>query len=157
MSGSGISWDVCKSAPRSRQITTPALHYSSFLQAGCPSCRPTNSVKALKANKINSRQKIGIPPARDALWESDKANALVLCLSLQRSRSCSFRVLCQAWQRWWQTVLLATFSCSLITSVMMTLGLFSVVPCLLNCLQWTDCRISTFSNRLNLRSCENTL
>jgi len=22
----------------------------SFLQAGCPSCRPTNSVKALKAN-----------------------------------------------------------------------------------------------------------
>jgi len=26
--------------------STPAL---SFLQAGCPSCRPTNSVKALKA------------------------------------------------------------------------------------------------------------
>jgi len=24
VSGSGISWDVCKSAPRSRQITTPA-------------------------------------------------------------------------------------------------------------------------------------
>jgi len=23
----------------------------SFLQAGCPSCRPTNSVKALKANR----------------------------------------------------------------------------------------------------------
>ena len=49
MSGSGISWAICKSAPRSRQITTPALHYSSFLQARCPSCRPTNSVKALKA------------------------------------------------------------------------------------------------------------
>ena len=47
MSGSGISWAICKSATRSRQITTPALHYSSFLQAGCPSCRPTNSVKAL--------------------------------------------------------------------------------------------------------------
>ena len=41
---------VCKSAPRSRQITTPALHRSVFLQAGCPSCRPTNSVKALKAS-----------------------------------------------------------------------------------------------------------
>ena len=40
---------ICKSAPRSRQITTPAPHHSSFLQAGCPSCRPTNSVKALKA------------------------------------------------------------------------------------------------------------
>ena len=30
-------------------ITTPAPHYSVFLQAGCPSCRPTNSVKALNA------------------------------------------------------------------------------------------------------------
>ena len=49
VSSSGISWAICKSAPRSRQITTPALHYSSFLQAGCPSCHPTNSVKALKA------------------------------------------------------------------------------------------------------------
>ena len=49
VSGSGISWAICKSAPRSRQITTPAPHYSSFLQAGCPSCHPTNSVKALKA------------------------------------------------------------------------------------------------------------
>ena len=49
VSGSGISWAICKSAPRSRQITTPASHYSGFLQAGCPSCRPTNSVKALKA------------------------------------------------------------------------------------------------------------
>ena len=49
VSGSGISWAVCKSATRSRQITTPAPHHSSFLQAGCSSCRPTNSVKALKA------------------------------------------------------------------------------------------------------------
>ena len=45
VSGSGISWAICKSAPRSRQITTPAPHHSVFLQAGCPSCRPTNSVK----------------------------------------------------------------------------------------------------------------
>jgi len=28
MSGSGISWTICKSAPRSRQITTPAPHQS---------------------------------------------------------------------------------------------------------------------------------
>jgi len=27
----------------------PALQHSVFLQDGCPSCRPTNSVKALKA------------------------------------------------------------------------------------------------------------
>jgi len=51
VSGSGISWAVCKSAPRSRQITTPAPHHSVFSQAGCPSCRPTDSVKALKATQ----------------------------------------------------------------------------------------------------------
>ena len=50
VSGSGISWAICKSAPHSRQITTPTPHRSVFLQAGCPSCCPTNSVKALKAN-----------------------------------------------------------------------------------------------------------
>jgi len=50
VSGSGISWAICKSAPRSRQITTPAPT-TQFLQAGCPSCRPTNGVRALKALK----------------------------------------------------------------------------------------------------------
>ena len=30
VSGSGISWAVCKSAPRSRLITTPAPHHSDF-------------------------------------------------------------------------------------------------------------------------------
>ena len=33
VSGSGISWAICKSAPRSRQITMPAPHHSVFLQA----------------------------------------------------------------------------------------------------------------------------
>ena len=30
VSGSGISWAICKSASRSRQITTPASHHSVF-------------------------------------------------------------------------------------------------------------------------------
>jgi len=51
VSGSGISWAICKSASHSRQITTPTPHHSVFLQTGCSSCRPTNSVKALKAKK----------------------------------------------------------------------------------------------------------
>ena len=46
-SGSCISWAICKSAPRSRHITTLAPHHSVFLQAACPSYPPTNSVKAL--------------------------------------------------------------------------------------------------------------
>ena len=53
VSGSGISWAICKSAHRSRQITMPA-HHHSFLQAGCPSCRPTNSIEALKAQWYSS-------------------------------------------------------------------------------------------------------
>ena len=51
VSGNSISWAICKSASRSRQITMPVPHHSSLLQAGCPSCHPTNSIKALKANK----------------------------------------------------------------------------------------------------------
>jgi len=37
---------VCTSLQTDNHANTPPL---SFLQAGCPSCRPTNSVKALKA------------------------------------------------------------------------------------------------------------
>ena len=49
VSGSGICWAMCKFAPHPRQ---PLQHPTAqFLQAGCPSCRPTNSVKALKAMK----------------------------------------------------------------------------------------------------------
>jgi len=46
--GSGISWAICKSAPHYRQIPVPAPHHTIFLQTGCPSCHPTNSIKALK-------------------------------------------------------------------------------------------------------------
>ena len=37
---------VCTSLQTDNHANTPPL---SFLQVGCPSCRPTNSVKALKA------------------------------------------------------------------------------------------------------------
>ena len=39
---------VCTSLQTDNHASTPPL---SFLQAGCPSCHPTNSVKALKAFK----------------------------------------------------------------------------------------------------------
>ena len=51
--GSGISWaimQVCTSLQTDNHTSTPPL--LCFLQAGCPSCRPTNSVKALKAKMI---------------------------------------------------------------------------------------------------------
>jgi len=38
---------VCTSLQTDNHASTSLLKF--FLQAGCPSCRPTNSVKALKA------------------------------------------------------------------------------------------------------------
>ena len=38
---------VCTSLQTDNHTSTPPLY---FLQAGCPSCHPTNSVKALKAD-----------------------------------------------------------------------------------------------------------
>ena len=44
VSGSGISWAICKSAPRSRQITTPATHHSVFYRPDdLPAAQPTAS------------------------------------------------------------------------------------------------------------------
>jgi len=40
---------VCTSLQADNHASTPPL---SFLQAGCPSCRPTNSVKALKPRVV---------------------------------------------------------------------------------------------------------
>jgi len=44
---------VCTSLQTDNHANTSLL---SFLQAGCPSCRPTNSVKALKAIKETRKQ-----------------------------------------------------------------------------------------------------
>jgi len=44
VSGSGISWAICKSAPRSRQTTTPAPHHSVFYRPDAlPATQPTAS------------------------------------------------------------------------------------------------------------------
>ena len=45
VSGSGISWAICKSAPHSRQITMPAPHHSSFFYRpdALPAAQPTAS------------------------------------------------------------------------------------------------------------------
>ena len=44
VSGSGISWDICKSAPRCRQITTPAPRHSVFYRLDAlPAAQPTVS------------------------------------------------------------------------------------------------------------------
>ena len=45
VSGSGISWAICKSAPRSRQTTTSAPHHSVFYR---PDALPATQPTALK-------------------------------------------------------------------------------------------------------------
>ena len=44
VSGSSISWAICKSAPRSRQITMPTPHHSVFYRLDAlPAAQPTAS------------------------------------------------------------------------------------------------------------------
>jgi len=44
VSGSGINWTICKSAPRSRQIAMPAPHRSVFYRwDALPATQPTSS------------------------------------------------------------------------------------------------------------------
>ena len=48
VNGSGISWAICKSAPHPRYNSHTSIPPLYFLLARCPSCHPTNSIKALK-------------------------------------------------------------------------------------------------------------
>ena len=73
VSGSGISWTICESAPRPRQITMPAPHQSVFLQARCPSSCPMNSIKALMAVALK------------AGWCSNINQLRIICKTLQRA------------------------------------------------------------------------
>jgi len=69
VSGSGIRWAICKSAPRSRQITMPAPHRSVFYRPDAlPVTQPKHwSVKALKAN-------------RSIIWSQQSASILKVYL-----------------------------------------------------------------------------
>ena len=56
---------VCTSLQTDKHSGTPPL---SFLQAGCPSCHPTNSVKALKANSLDTHQNKAVIDSRLCFW-----------------------------------------------------------------------------------------
>jgi len=60
VSGSGISWDICKSAPRSRQITTPAPHPTTqFFTVRMPflpsnqQCQSTEGINTYTVSKMS--------------------------------------------------------------------------------------------------------
>ena len=52
VSGSGISWAICKSAPRSRQITTPAPHHS-FFTVRMPFLPPNQQRQSTEGNNMH--------------------------------------------------------------------------------------------------------
>ena len=61
VSGSGISWAICKLAPCSRETTTPAPHHSVFYRPDAlPAAQPTVSKhwRKLKALKETKRKQI---------------------------------------------------------------------------------------------------
>ena len=74
VSGSGISWAICKSAPRSRQITMPAPHHWVFYRPDAlPAAQPTASKHWMP--KDSNRQLI------DNTLEKP-VNCGILCLDL---------------------------------------------------------------------------
>jgi len=80
VSGSGISWAVCKSAPRStdNHASTPS-HHSVF----CTSCRPTNSVKVLKAFSSKNYYETD-PESRWRVWVRETWCTVVVAAVAQR-------------------------------------------------------------------------
>ena len=64
MSGNGISWAICKSAPRSRQITMPAPHHSVFYRLDAlPAAQPTASKHWMPAKH---EEKVLVESAKNA-------------------------------------------------------------------------------------------
>ena len=83
---------VCTSLQTDNHANTPPL---SFLQAGCPSCRPTNSVKALKAliqyttkNRLDGQLRL-TASAFNQLWISMSA-VLITVPSVMQNLAASF-------------------------------------------------------------------
>ena len=68
VSGSGIGWAICKSAPRSRQITTPAPHQSVFYRPDAlPAAQPTAS-KHWRQNTTTTIDNTVIWPTISLAW-----------------------------------------------------------------------------------------
>jgi len=52
VSGNGISWAICKSVPRSRQITMPAPHHSVFFTGRNPFLPPNQQRQGSEGSKL---------------------------------------------------------------------------------------------------------
>ena len=78
---------VCTALQTDSHASTPPL---SFLQARCSSCRPTNSVKALKVTQSTEgsryqkgKTNLDCTEARDSEWQWHQLGHMQVCTSLQ--------------------------------------------------------------------------
>jgi len=91
VSGSCISWAICKSTPRSRQITTPAPNHSVFLQAGCPSYTyKKHRTESTKQQKTLIRIKMLVHSAHKREWSS----RLAFSSNVSHLTLCNASVIC---------------------------------------------------------------
>jgi len=86
---------VCTSLQTDNNTSTQPL---CFLQAGCPSCHPTNSVKAPKATQVSRYEKdktnLDFTGARDSEWQWHQQGHMQACTSLQTDNHTSTQPLC---------------------------------------------------------------
>ena len=70
VSGSGISWAICKSATRSRQITTPAFHHSVFYRLDAlPAAQQTASKHWRNNQSTTNTSKINVTNGYTVTWK----------------------------------------------------------------------------------------
>jgi len=88
--GCGISWAICKSAPRSRQITMPVPHHSVFYRPDAlPAAQPTASKHyTITTTQIISRQRECLYPGMKACTDERRTQKH----ELQYPVFCDFRI-----------------------------------------------------------------
>ena len=77
VSGSGISWTICKSASRSRQITMPAPHRSSFFTGQMPFLPPNQQRQSTEGTwLILTNKTVQENTDKQTQYKSEKVNNL---------------------------------------------------------------------------------
>ena len=121
VSGSGISWAICKSTPHSRQITIPAPHHSVFYRPDAlPAAQPTVSKhwrllgflvlphthththpfnsSLCGTTRVSRYQKgktnLDFTEARDSEWQWNPLGHMQVCTSFQTDNHASTSSLC---------------------------------------------------------------
>jgi len=116
VSGSGISWAICNSAPRSRQITTPAPHDSIFYRPDAlPAAQPTASKhwrdKVCNYCKENPQYKYIEATAAKQIWNQEQmVTNTILSNATKFNRNWPLQS-CQWWRRYSDTLVPLPFLC----------------------------------------------